>query len=148
MAGILLLTDGASNDGETPVKAAEYAAAAGLPIVSIAMGTPEGPQNAKINKIDVSPVIFVRDPTPLHVLIESRGLDKRNAAVVLERSRDGGLFEEVGRQTVALEENGRVQSVPFEFKEENPTTGGSPNGCGLAANNACLANAAFSLPTD
>lgn len=120
LAGILLLSDGESNTGEAPGKAAEYAAAEGVPVVAIAMGTPEGPRNAKITKLDVSPVVFVRDPNPLRVLIESRGLAKQPATVVLERSRDGGGWEEVAKQSIALEETGRVQTVSFDFKEEKP----------------------------
>src|SRR5262249_1335864 len=112
--------DGQSNSGEAPGKAAEYAAAEGVPIISLAMGTADGPRNAKINKIDVSPVVFVRDPSPLRVLVESRGMTGQNATVVVERSRDGGGWEELGRQTIAMEESGRVVVVPFEFKEEAP----------------------------
>jgi hypothetical protein len=41
-----------------------------------------------------------------------------------------------------------TRTICEDFKEENPTTGGSPNGCGLAANNACLANAGIGLPVD
>ena len=120
LAGILLVTDGESNTGEAPAKAAEYAAAEGVPIVSIALGTPEGPRNAKIVKLDVSPVVFVRDHNPLRVLIESRGMAKQNGTVVLERTRDGGEWEEVGRQAITPEEAGRVQTVEFSFNEEKP----------------------------
>ncbi len=120
LAGILLLTDGQSNAGEPPAKAAELAAAEGVPVVSVALGTPEGPRNAKLTKIEVSPVVFVRDPNPLRVLIESRGLAKQPATLVLERSRDGGPWEEVARQPITLEEAGQVQAVPFEFKEDRP----------------------------
>ncbi|HEY8750794.1 MAG TPA: hypothetical protein VIM11_22610 [Tepidisphaeraceae bacterium] len=120
LAGILLLSDGDSNTGEAPAKAAEFAAAEGVPVVSIALGTPEGPRNAKIVKLDVSPVVFVRDSNTLHVLIESRGMTKQNATVVLERARDGGNWEEVGRQALVLEESGRVQTAEFAFNEQKP----------------------------
>src|SRR5204863_521766 len=83
--------------GEPPAKAGEFAAAEGVTVVSLATGTPEGPRAASLTKIDVSPVVFVRDPNPLHVLIESRGMAHQPATVVLERSRDGGPWEEIGR---------------------------------------------------
>lgn len=121
LAGVLLVTDGQSNAGESPAKAAEFAAAEGVPVVSVVIGTPEGPRNAKLTKLEASPVAFVRDPNPVHVIIESRGMARAEAAVVLERSRDGGPWEEVGRQQVMLQENGLVQEVPFEIKEERPT---------------------------
>ncbi len=120
IAGILLVSDGQNNTGEAPVKAAEYAAAAGVPIISLAVGTSQGPRWSKITKLDVSPIVFVRDPNPLHVLIESRGMDHLPANVVLERSRDGGPWEEIGRQLIVLGESGQMQTVNFEFKEDRP----------------------------
>ena len=122
VAGILLITDGQSNTGEAPAAAGELAGAEGVPVVSLAMGTPQGPRAAKLTKIDVSPVVFVRDPNPLHVLVESRGMAHEPATVVLERSRDGGPWEEIGRQPIVLEETGQVQTATFDFKEDRPAT--------------------------
>jgi hypothetical protein len=74
LAGVLLITEGQSNTGEPPAKAAEFAASEGVPVNVLAVGTPEGPRNAKLTKLDANPVVFVRDVNQLHVLIESRGL--------------------------------------------------------------------------
>ena len=120
LAGIILVTDGQNNTGEAPAKAAEFAAASGVPIMSLAVGTTQGPRSAKITKLDVSPIVFVRDPNPLHVLIESRGMNNLPTNVVLERSRDGGPWEEIGRQLIVLGETGQMQTVNFEFKEDRP----------------------------
>ncbi len=87
LAGILLVTDGQSNAGEQPRKAAEAAADDGVPIVSLLTGTPEGPRNAKITKIEANPVVFVRDPNQLHVLIESKGLADAPATLILEEAQ-------------------------------------------------------------
>ncbi|MGC4031968.1 MAG: vWA domain-containing protein [Tepidisphaeraceae bacterium] len=120
LAGVLLLTDGQSNAGEALAKAADFAAGEGVPIVSLAVGTPEGPRNATVTKIDVSPVVFIKDPNRLRVLIESRGMSHAPATLVLEKQRDGGPWEEAARQQVTLEEGGRVLEVPFDFKEDKP----------------------------
>jgi hypothetical protein len=120
VAGILLITDGQSNAGESPEKAALFANAQGVPVIPLAVGTVQGPRIARITKLDVSPVIFVRDSSALHVLVESRGMAHQPASVVVERSRDGGPWEELGRQQIVLEENGQLQDTTFEFKEERP----------------------------
>jgi hypothetical protein len=120
LAGILLITDGQSNSGEAPAKAAEFAAAQGVPVIPLAVGTVQGPRVARITKLDVSPVVFVRDSSALHVLVESKGMAHQPASVVVERSRDGGPWEEVGRQQIVLEESGQLQDTTFEFKEERP----------------------------
>jgi len=121
MAGILLLTDGQSNSGVSVKKAAESAAAEGVAVVSVAVGTAEGPRNAKMVKIDVSPVVFVRDVNQANMVIESRGLAGQAATVVLEKLPEGGVWEEIGRKTVELEETGVLQVVGFEFREDRPT---------------------------
>ncbi len=123
LAGILLITDGQSNTGDPLTKAAEAAAAEGVPVVSLAVGTPEGPRNAAITKIDVSPVVFVRDTNQARILIESRGLAGAPATVVLEKQSDSGAgaWEEIGRKEIVLEESGAIQTVPFDFKEDRPT---------------------------
>ena len=120
IAGILLISDGQNNTGELPVKAGEFAGTAGVPISALAVGTPQGPRSAKITKLDVSPIVFVRDSSPLHVLIESRGMNHTPANVVLERSRNGGPWEEIGRQQIVLGETGQMQTVNFDFKEDRP----------------------------
>jgi hypothetical protein len=120
LAGVLLITDGQSNAGEPPLKAAEYAGSEGIPIVALAAGTPEGPRNAKVTKIEASKTVFVRDPNQARVIIESRGLAKAPATLVMEKRKDGGPWEEFSRQPITLEENGQIQSVPFDFKEDRP----------------------------
>lgn len=120
LAGILIATDGQSNTGDPLGKAAEAAAAEGVPLVALALGTPEGPRNAAVTKIDVSPVVFVRDPNQAHVLVNSRGLKGQPANLLLERQADGGAWEELGRKPIVLEESGVVQTVTFDFKEDRP----------------------------
>lgn len=121
IAGVIVVTDGQSNTGESPVKAAEVANAAGVPVIPVAVGTPQGPRSAKITKLDVSPVVFVRDSSPVSVLVDSHGLDGQPATVVLERSRGGQPWEEIGRQPVVLGANGQIQNVQFNFSEPRPT---------------------------
>jgi hypothetical protein len=120
LAGVLVVSDGQSNSGEPPARAAEFAAEQGVPIVCLAMGTPQGPRSAKITKLDVSPIVFVRDQSVANVLIESRGMSGQSATVVMEGRRGDGAWEEIGRAPIAFEENGRAQSVPFSFKEDHP----------------------------
>lgn len=74
LAGILVVSDGQSNAGEDPRKVAEQAAKQGVPIVSFAIGTDEGPSNARLAAIEADPVVFVRDPTEIAVLIEAHGM--------------------------------------------------------------------------
>ena len=94
LAGMLIITDGQSNSGEPVQKAAEAAAAEGVPLVALAVGTPEGPRDAAITKLDVNPVVFVRDSNQAHVIVNSRGMAGQTANVVMEQQTEGGI---VGR---------------------------------------------------
>src|SRR5262249_2479951 len=67
VAGVVLATDGRSNTGEDPLRAVEAAARQNIPIFPIAAGADEGPRNIRLAEIEVSPVVFVRDPMMLAV---------------------------------------------------------------------------------
>ena len=123
IAGVLLLTDGQSNAGEPPAKAAEFAAAAGVPVVPVAVGTAEGPRFAKVGKMEVSPVVFVRDAVPVRVPIDSRGMAGQPAVVVLEqgdrRRRLGGGRPPADR---ARREPAACRRLDFTIKQDRPAT--------------------------
>ncbi len=120
LAGILLVTDGQSNAGPPPREAAEAAKAAGVPITVLAAGTPEGPRNARIIKLDASPVAFANDPIEMRAIVESRGMKSATGGLLLERRRDGGEWQEVSRKPITLEEAGQLQTVVFDDKQEQP----------------------------
>lgn len=115
LAGILLITDGQSNAGLDPRTAAAAAGKAGVPIVSLATGTPEGPRNVRLAGIEASPVVFLRDPADLSVLVESRGLKDVPASVVLEQRQDDGSWKEVGREPIILGEDAALKRVNFRI---------------------------------
>ena len=55
VAGLILATDGRSNAGEDPLRAAEAAIRQGIPIYAIAAGADEGPRNIRLAEIEASP---------------------------------------------------------------------------------------------
>ncbi len=98
VAGVILATDGRSNTGEDPLRAVEAAARQNIPIFSIAAGADEGPRNIRLAEIEVSPVVFVRDPMTLAVVVEARGLRDAEATIVLEQRVNDG---DVGSRSAA-----------------------------------------------
>ena len=121
LAGILLVTDGQSNGGEDPHKIAQQAGKLGVPIHVLGMGTEQGPSNVRLTDLEVSPVVFVRDPIKLAAVIDSQGLRGQSANVRLELRKDGGDWSEVGQVPVVLGEDGAVQRVEFDYTPD--TTG-------------------------
>src|SRR4029077_10078592 len=84
VAGVVVATDGRSNTGEDPLRAVEAAVRQNIPVFAIAAGAEEGPRNIRLPEIEVSPVVFVRDPLMLGVVVEARGLRDAEATIALE----------------------------------------------------------------
>jgi hypothetical protein len=121
IAGVLLLTDGQSNTGPAPTEAAQLAADAGIPVAALALGTERGPRNLALRRLEVDPVVFVRDTNRLSAFLEARGMSGQTATVVLEQRREGGVWQEVDRREVLLGDDGQLQELTFDFAEPEPT---------------------------
>jgi hypothetical protein len=115
VAGIVLATDGRSNTGEDPLRAAEAAIRQNIPIYAIAAGADEGPRNIRLADIEVSPVVFARDPMTLSVVVEARGLKDAEAAVTLEQRINEGSWDLVGSQRLVLGEDGILKRATFRI---------------------------------
>src|SRR5262249_46884043 len=115
VAGVIVASDGRSNTGEDPLRAAEAAVRQNIPIFAIAAGADEGPRNIRLAEIEVSPVVFVRDPLQLGVVVEARGLRDTEATVVLEQRINDGTWEPVGSQRVVFGEDGLLKRTTYRI---------------------------------
>jgi hypothetical protein len=115
VAGVILATDGRSNTGEDPLRAVEAAIRQNIPIFAIAAGADEGPRNVRMAEIEVSPVVFVRDPMKLSVVVEARGLRDAEATIVLEQRINEGDWEPIANQRVVLGEDGILKRTSFRI---------------------------------
>jgi hypothetical protein len=113
VAGVIIATDGRSNAGEDPLRAAEAAIRQGIPIYAIAAGADEGPRNIRLAEVEASPVTFVRDPMNVAVVVEARGLKDAEATVVLEQRVNDKDWEPLGNQRVVLGEDGILKRTTF-----------------------------------
>jgi hypothetical protein len=120
IAGILLISDGQSNAGESTVEAARLAAEEGIAFVALGAGTEEGPRNAAVAGIETSPVVFERDTNTVTIQVTSSGMVDVPALLVFEKRRTGAAWEEIGRQDLVLRRGGRLQTASFRYAEEQP----------------------------
>src|SRR5206468_2533423 len=65
-----------------------------------------------------NPIVFVRDPIEIGVLVESRGLRGSNATVTLEERKEEGTWQEIGRDVVTLGEDATLQRITFRVTPE------------------------------
>jgi hypothetical protein len=115
VAGVVIASDGRSNTGEEPLRALEGAVRANIPIYAIAAGAAEGPRNVRLAEIEVSPVVFVRDPLMLAVVVEARGLRDAEAKIVLEQRINENEWETVAEERVVLGEDGILKRTSFRI---------------------------------
>jgi hypothetical protein len=115
VAGVVVATDGRSNTGEDPLRAVESAIRQNIPVYAIAAGADEGPRNIRLAEIEVSPVIFARDPATLGVVVEARGLRDAEATVILEQRVNEADWEPLGSQRVVLGEDGLLKRTTFRI---------------------------------
>lgn len=120
LAGILLITDGQSNSGPDPHRAAQGAGKAKVPVGVLAAGTGATLRNAVVTRIDVPPAVFIRDPFEVRVFIEARGLLGDSASLRLARRIDGGPWTEAGSQTVRLPDDAILADATFIDRLEEP----------------------------
>jgi hypothetical protein len=115
VAGVILATDGRSNTGEDPLRVVETPARQNIPIFAIAAGADEGPRNVRLADIEVSPVVFVRDPMTLAAVVEARGLRDAEATIILEQRINESAWEPAGTQRVVLGEDGIFKRAAFRI---------------------------------
>ncbi len=109
-----VVSDGQSNAGEDPRKVAEQAGKQGVPVVALAVGSEQGPSNARLAAIEADPVVFVRDPTEVAVLVEGHGMPDRTGVVTLEKRQDTA-WTEVGREEVTFNEDAATKRLAFKI---------------------------------
>lgn len=115
VAGLVLVSDGRSNGGEDPLRAADEAARRNIPIFAVAAGGDEGPRNVRLAEVEADPVVFARDPMTVGVVVESRGLRDAEASIVLEQRMNEGDWEPAGNQRIALGEDGVLKRSTFRI---------------------------------
>lgn len=108
VSGIVLISDGASNAGPTPLQAARRLKDRGISVHTVGVGLPH-PSDVAIRDLIVKEVVFTKDLVTARVRIESSGYEKRTVALraMLDDS-------EVARRTVVL--SGKPQFEKLSFK--------------------------------
>lgn len=108
VSGVVLISDGASNAGRSPLEAARRLKDRGIPVHTIGVGLPH-PSDVAIRDLIVKEVVFTKDLVSAKVRIESAGYEKRTVAlrVLLDDS-------EVASRTVVL--TGKPQFEQLSFK--------------------------------
>ncbi|MFQ5430785.1 MAG: hypothetical protein ACE5E1_10790 [Phycisphaerae bacterium] len=123
VAGIILLTDGRFNRGESPGVIARFLKQAGVDLFVIGVGDPAEPVNVRVVRLETPRSVFKNDPFSVTVRIEAEGVGEDAIKVELfERRGEGDDTREalVAGRTVRPDADGHVAPVVFECKISKP----------------------------
>ena len=107
VAGVVILSDGISNDGLEPMAVAERLGQRGVPVLPIALGL-SNPPDVRLRSLIVPGTVFHKDKVPVRVEITSDGYAKRTANLTV--SLDG---RQVASKAVGLSGAGQFEEVLF-----------------------------------
>jgi len=103
--GIVLVTDGGNNSGDSPV---EIIRRINMPVYTVGVGSTQMPRDIQIARVEVSPIAYADHLLPVRAVIKSSGYDGREVQVELK----GG--DVVAQQTMPL-----LDSVPLTLDSQN-----------------------------
>ncbi|MBM4018097.1 MAG: hypothetical protein FJ288_07165 [Planctomycetes bacterium] len=107
IAGVIVLTDGISNDGLEPLPVAQRLGERSVPIYPVALGLASAPDVA-VRRLIVPDVVFHKDKVPLRVQISSGGYAGRTANLTV--ALDG---QEIAGKLINLSGKTQFEEVLF-----------------------------------
>lgn len=113
LAAVVVVTDGAYNSGENPVRVAAESPA---PIYTIGVGDTAASRDAVISQMLTNEITYVGSAVPIELRVRARGLKGQQATLRL--AGPGG--KEYGRQIVHFDAEDTEQSVSLTFATDHP----------------------------
>ncbi len=110
IAGVLVLTDGASNGGVDPLEVARRMREHGIPLFTLGIGVPH-PPDLRIESVSVHDTVLLKDTVPVSIQVTSTGYANRTVELAL--LLDG---QRVARTDVLLTD--KPEFVALEFTPE------------------------------
>ena len=107
IAGVVVLTDGISNDGLEPMAVARRLGERGVPVFPVGLGLPD-PPDVRLRSLIVPGTVFHKDRVPVRVEITSGGYARRTANLTV--SLDG---REAASKAVSLSGAGQFEEILF-----------------------------------
>ncbi len=89
LAGVVILTDGQSNAGTDPTSVVGAAAASGVPLYAIGVGSPDDPMNVRVVDIEAPKRVYPGDRFRITALVQASGLAGKKCSVQLRRKSSG-----------------------------------------------------------
>ncbi len=100
LAGIVLVTDGQSNAGNSPIAAAEIASAQGVRLFTWGVGLPTA-RDVVVASVFAPDICFVNDEVPVVIRVRASGLAGQSGSLVVKLGAD-----KIEEKTIAFDQDG------------------------------------------
>lgn len=117
LAGVVVVSDGASNAGVDPTAAAAIVAKTGVPIVPIGIGSATLPANVRVADVVAPSRVFPGDRFAVTSYLQSQGMAGQTVRVELSESASGGIVRSgavIDSVDCRLAADGELASVRFD----------------------------------
>lgn len=122
IAGVVLLSDGNFNKGESPAIAAEILRRRGARLHAVGIGDPASPINVVVSDISGPRFAFKNDPFSISVKLDAQNVEPQPLEIELLERRGGSAASAtvVDRRVVTSSVTGNMAPVIFERKVAEP----------------------------
>ncbi|MDG1807886.1 MAG: VWA domain-containing protein [Pirellulaceae bacterium] len=119
LAGMILISDGQSNQGLPPSRAIAAASDANIPVYAIGVGSNRPARNVRISEMDAPGRVFPDDNFKIDAVLQSYGLQGETVRVRLTSAEDEGNAERVmeDERMLQLPPDGEPIGVSFEVAQ-------------------------------
>ncbi len=109
LRGIILITDGADNLGENPIRSVENFA---IPIFTIGIGDSSEPRDVLISKIFTNQITYLNNKLPIEVTVKSTGYENQRVQVQLKDEKKIIATENIVLSGATLEKKISFEYIP------------------------------------
>lgn len=123
IAGIVVISDGGFNQGESAEVLAQFARARGIAVHAIGVGDPAPARNIRVLELTAPVSAFIRDPFEISARIETTGLEGGPVDLELAARSAGGDAEPtvVARETIVVPQG--AATIPVSFTQQGVRAG-------------------------
>lgn len=115
IAGVILLTDGASNAGLEPLEVARRIGERKVPCYPIGLGLTD-PLDVQIQRVFVQDTVFEKDHVPVRVQVSATGFSDQDAEIQINLGGEG-----VARKTIKLNKEPQFHELSFVPEKQSGT---------------------------
>jgi len=120
VAGVVVLSDGGFNMGDSADEVARFARDRRIPIHVLGIGDPAPPRNVRITDVHAPENAFRQDPFAVTAHLSAQGMDGQTVRVQLRESDGlGGAGSVVDQADVTVQPGGGMEPVVFERRKES-----------------------------